>query len=116
MPVVIGCGVNSVNSSHLWIGRQEKTGKEKPRQIGPVKTRYDTAKNKLKPIRTGPTAGHPSTYELDHPLSNRTAPAQVSPPATPFPKRTFRLALRPSCPDLARHDCKLGNRPGRRPC
>jgi DNA-binding transcriptional regulator YiaG len=49
MPEVIGCGVNSVNSSHLWTGRQEKTGKDRPGQIGPVKTRYDTAKNKLKP-------------------------------------------------------------------
>ena len=60
MPEVIGCGVNSVNSSHRGIGRQEKTGKDRPGQIGPVKTRYDTAKNKLKPICPGSQSGHSS--------------------------------------------------------
>src|SRR5665213_1410483 len=66
MPEVIGCGVNSVSSSHLWTGRQEKTGKDRPGQIGPVKTRYDTTKNKLKPICPATLTGRPFQYELDH--------------------------------------------------
>ena len=45
---LIGCGVNSMNNSHLWPGAG-KTGKKRPKQISPVKTRYYPVKSKLKP-------------------------------------------------------------------
>src|SRR5208282_253985 len=111
MPEVIGCGVNSVNSSHLWTGRQEKTGKDRPGQIGPVKTRYDTAKNKLKPNCPATLTRRLFSYEIKKTATHWKTHLQISASAQRQSGGTRSHAEYLSPTDNAGCGRKLGNRP-----